>query len=104
MVRDCRPIGVTLRRLDAARGLGRQLGFLAQDVEKVLPELITTAKDGLKSVAYASFVPLLVEAIKAQQAEITALKAQVKAAADLKDDLAALRAEVRAMKGTLARR
>lgn len=63
---------------------GRQIGFVAQEVEKVLPELVTTDARGYKSVAYANVVPVLVEATKAQQAQIEAqqrelesLKAQV---------------------------
>ncbi len=43
---------------------GLQLGVIAQDVEKVVPELVHTNKKGFKSVKYQSFIPLLVESIK----------------------------------------
>lgn len=51
---------------------GRQIGFVAQEVRKVLPELVTEDEKGYLSVEYANVVPVLVEAIKAQQNQITA--------------------------------
>lgn len=56
----------------------RQIGFIAQDVEPVLPELVTTDRDGYKAVSYEKMTAVLVEAIKAQQKEIEALKAEIK--------------------------
>lgn len=47
-----------------------QIGLLAQEVEAVLPELVTTGGDGMKAVDYAKLVPVLVEAIKEQQQTI----------------------------------
>ena len=52
----------------------RQMGLLAQEVEAVFPEAVTTDDDGTKSVAYSKLIPVLVEAIKAQQAQIEDLK------------------------------
>lgn len=43
----------------------RQIGLVAQDVEKVLPELVIEEEDGYKAVNYTLIIPLLVEAIKA---------------------------------------
>ena len=43
---------------------GRQVGFIAQEIEKFLPEVVSTDGNGYKSVAYASVVPILVEAVK----------------------------------------
>ncbi len=45
---------------------GRQMGLLAQNVEKIIPEAVNE-KDGFKGVDYARLVPLLIEAIKAQE-------------------------------------
>ena len=42
----------------------RQAGLLASDIEKVLPEVVYTDKDGMKSVAYGNVIGLLIEAIK----------------------------------------
>lgn len=55
-----------------------QIGFLAQELEQVYPEVVVTRKDGFKAVNYALLVPVLVEAIKQQQAMIADLQAQVK--------------------------
>ncbi len=53
---------------------GRHYGVIAQEIEKVLPEIVNTAPDGTKSVAYTEIIPLLIEAIKEQQKEIEQLK------------------------------
>ena len=42
----------------------KQIGFIAQDVKKVFPELVSTRPDGYLGVQYSRFVPLLVETIK----------------------------------------
>ena len=52
----------------------RQIGFVAQDLEKIFPELVFTDAQGYKSVNYVGVVPVLVEAVKAQQKQIDALK------------------------------
>lgn len=44
-----------------------QIGFIAQDLEKIYPEVVITDKNGYKSVDYAKLTPILVEAIKEQQ-------------------------------------
>ena len=63
---------------------GTQLGFIAQEVEDVIPEIVGTNPDGHKSVAYANVTALLIEAVKEQQSEIAQLRAQIEAlAADL---------------------
>jgi hypothetical protein len=48
---------------------GRQMGLIAQDVEKIIPEAVNE-KDGYKGVDYARLVPLLIEGIKEQQRQI----------------------------------
>jgi hypothetical protein len=49
---------------------GKQLGFIAQDLEAILPEAVLTDDQGWKSVKYSHITPVLVEAVKAQQTEI----------------------------------
>ena len=52
-----------------------EMGLIAQEVEKVLPELVSTHPDSkLKSVAYQNMVGLLIEAVKEQQLQIAELK------------------------------
>jgi hypothetical protein len=46
---------------------GTQIGVIAQDVEKIVPELVQTDANGLKSVDYIKIIPLLIEGIKDQQ-------------------------------------
>jgi hypothetical protein len=61
---------------------GRQLGFIAQEVESVMPEVVSTDDDGYKSVSYQSIVPVLVEAVKSLKQQNVDLAAR-------NDDLAA---------------
>lgn len=56
---------------------GEQIGLIAQEVESVLPEVVHDGADGYKSVNYAALVAPLIEAVKEQQAQIDALKAEV---------------------------
>ncbi len=52
--------------------------MIAQEVEKVIPELVKTDKDsGLKSVQYGNIVALLIEAVKEQQMQINELKSEI---------------------------
>lgn len=53
---------------------GRHYGVIAQEIEKVLPEVVNTAPDGTKAVAYTEIIPVLIEAIKEQQKQIIELK------------------------------
>ncbi len=51
----------------AGYGEGRQIGFIAQEMEQVIPELVQTDTKGYKTLSYDKLVPVLVEAIKEQQ-------------------------------------
>lgn len=55
----------------------KQAGFIAQEVEQIIPEVVKTDTAGWKTVAYGNFAPYLVEAIKAQDRVVTALQAQM---------------------------
>jgi hypothetical protein len=53
---------------------GHDIGVIAQEIESVLPEAVTTRDSGFKGVKYEKIVPLLIEAIKELSAEIKELK------------------------------
>lgn len=94
-----------LRKITALRGVSyisttepnaaRQVGFIAQEVEKVVPEVVsvsttsvtmpdgsTQVVDDYRSLAYDRLVPVLTEAIKELKADNDNLRAQLKAAND----------------------
>jgi hypothetical protein len=65
---------------------GTQIGFIAQDVETVIPEVVLTDKEGFKSIAYDKLTAVLVEAVKemkikmnSQDSIIKVQSAQIKA-------------------------
>jgi hypothetical protein len=66
--------GVTYTRIDTEQVSS---GVIAQEVEAVLPEVVHTGEDGIKSVAYGNMVGLLIEAIKEQQTQIEALTSEI---------------------------
>ena len=53
---------------------GSEIGVIAQEVEDVLPDVVNTNEDGIKSVKYGNIVAVLIEAMKEQQAQIDELK------------------------------
>jgi hypothetical protein len=55
------------------------VGLIAQEVEKVLPQVISTNDDGLKTISYGNIVAVLIEAIKEQQIRIERLEDRLNA-------------------------
>jgi hypothetical protein len=53
---------------------GHDVGVIAQEIEEVLPEVVTERDTGYKAVKYEKIVPLLIEAIKEQQKQINKLE------------------------------
>jgi hypothetical protein len=88
--RDIEAVEDALKKVRALRGVsflwrgdeygeknfdsGRHYGVIAQEAEAVLPEVVGEDPDGGKTVAYTEIVPVLIEAIKAQQERIEALE------------------------------
>ncbi len=62
---------------DMEFGKTKDIGLIAQEVEKVVPELVTTDEEGFKSVNYSHMVALLIEAIKEQQYIIEEQKKEI---------------------------
>jgi len=63
------------------------IGLLAQDVQKVFPELVHTDADGILSVDYVSLIPVLIESIKELDTRTADLQAT-------KDKLAELESKI----------
>ncbi len=55
----------------------RQLGFIAQEIEKLLPELVSDDGKGYLTIDYVKLTPVLVEAIKEQQIKIEMLESKL---------------------------
>lgn len=91
----------------ADRGFDKtqQVGFIAQDVEKVMPELVKTDADGYKSLSYDKITAVLVEAIKEQQKTIselqTASAAKTGELKTTKDELQKTKAELQLLKSRM---
>ena len=54
----------------------QQLGVIAQDVEKIFPQLVFTDDKGYKAVDYPKLIPVLIEAVKESYADIEKNKKQ----------------------------
>lgn len=83
--RDVRGISSALSKLLDVRGVsfewntdefadkgfpaGRHYGVIAQEVERVLPEVVGSGPDGTKTVAYDELIPVLIESVKELKAE-----------------------------------
>jgi hypothetical protein len=54
-----------------------RIGLIAQEVEKIVPQVVKEMNDGTKAIAYTDLIGLMVEAMKEQQTQIEDLKKQV---------------------------
>ena len=67
--------GVTYNRLNNGIALpDLDVGLIAQDVEIVIPEVVSIGPDGYMSISYGQLVPVLIEAIKELNDQNDALK------------------------------
>jgi hypothetical protein len=71
MKKDCQTSDYELSLLKT------EYGFLAQEVQLVYPELVSSDENGYLSVNYVSFVPLLVEVAKEQKDKIASLEKKI---------------------------
>jgi hypothetical protein len=56
---------------------GHDIGVIAQEVEKLFPEIVTTRDNGYKAVKYEKLTAVLIEAIKELSNEVKELKKQI---------------------------
>ena len=70
----------------------KQIGLIAQDVEKLFPEMVKADEHGYKAINYSAFVPVLIESIKEQQKKIEQLEEKVKEVDAIKAELDAIKA------------
>jgi hypothetical protein len=73
----------------------RQIGFLAQELEKIFPEAVTLGADGFYTIAYSQLIPVVVQGIKEQQQQIDSLRSEN---IQLKSVLELLSKEIEAIK------
>ena len=69
--------GKTFKWRDESLSQETHIGLIAQDVEKVIPELVTEDENGFKAIAYAKLTTILIEAIKEQQGQMTVQQDQI---------------------------
>jgi hypothetical protein len=55
----------------------RHTGLIAQEVEKVFPDMVFETDQGVKAIAYIELIPYLIEALKDQQNTIDNLQAEI---------------------------
>jgi hypothetical protein len=65
---------------DEKHGGKHDMGFIAEEIGKVIPEIVSYEPDGVYAtgVDYGAITPMLVQAIKEQQRQIEELKAQIR--------------------------
>ena len=86
--------GISADSIDYNYDDKKHIGVIAQELEAEFPELVKTDDKGFKSVEYSNIAPILIEAVKEQQAIITSqdkkIEAQQKEIDELKAQLEAI--------------
>ena len=68
---------ITFNWLNEDYGDRINIGFIAQEVEEIIPNMVTTAEDGTKSLAITDLIPVLTKAIQEQQAIIESIQTEL---------------------------
>ena len=56
-----------------------QIGFIAQDVEEIIPELVSTSERGMKGLSYGQITAVLAKAIQELKVDNDAIRAELAA-------------------------
>jgi hypothetical protein len=83
--KDIKPLTSALSTLGKLQGKSYRwkdnnepdIGLIAQELEKVIPELVKTDNKGYKSIVYQKLTAVLIEAVKEQQQEINNLSNRI---------------------------
>jgi len=83
--KDIKPLKSALSTLGKLQGKSYRwkdnnepdIGLIAQELEKVIPELVKTDNKGYKSIVYQKLTAVLIEAVKEQQQEINNLSDRI---------------------------
>ncbi len=77
------------------------LGVIAQEVEKLFPDVVEKSDAGSYYVSYSEFIPLLIQAVKEQQSQIDALAKENESLTNTNEELQKLRKELEEIKSQL---
>jgi hypothetical protein len=69
--------GVSYEWVDKSKGTGRQIGVIAQEVEKVFPEVVHTDSKGYKSVEYDKLIAPLIQAVNELKTQNEQMKKRI---------------------------
>jgi len=86
-IKNLNPVRFDMKNEEDSK-TGNHFGFIAQEMEKVLPELVGTDNEGMKSIEYATLTSILAGAVKEQQVTIESQKKDI---GQLKVDLLELK-------------
>jgi hypothetical protein len=75
-----------------------QYGLIAQDLEKIVPELVNTDSEGWKSVEYTHLIPILLEALKEQLGTIETLQEENTSVSKKLENYASLVSDIELLK------
>ena len=85
-LRKLKGVTYNIKKDESAKKINH-IGLLAQEVEKIFPDLVYTDDKGVKGIAYVEIIPLLIEAIKEQQIQNEELRNQIEDCCKKSDNL-----------------
>jgi Chaperone of endosialidase len=80
IIKNLKPVTFDWKNIVDKGMEGKQIGFIAQDIEKILPTMVVTNADSMQSkgVKYNELFPIIVKALQEQQLIIQDLKQEIK--------------------------